>query len=57
MTKTPTWTEELVSDTTGESRGAVQFKEKGDRLYGLIGRRWCRCERREDGKIIEIWVR
>lgn len=56
MTKT-TWTDALVSNETGESRGDVTFKEIGDRIYGLIGRRWCRCERRDDGKIIEIWVR
>lgn len=62
------WTEELFADgdsshallrgvEENRSRGVVQVKEKGDRLYALIGRRWCRCARRADGKLIEIWVR
>lgn len=54
---TTTWTEALVSNKTGETLCIALFKKKGDRIYGLLGRRWCRCERRDDGKIIEIWVR
>jgi hypothetical protein len=63
-----TWTEELFSDGDSErnllrgtdenvSRGVVQVKQKGDRLYALIGRRWCRVDHRADGRLVEIWVR
>ncbi len=57
QTAPKTWTETLYSEA-GAIRGAeVKVKEQGERLYALIGRRWCRCARLADGKLVEIWVR
>lgn len=53
------WSEELISeiDAPGQSRGAFDIKQKGERLYALIGRRWCRVVRRQDGKLVEWFGR
>jgi hypothetical protein len=54
-----TWREELISeiDAPGESRGTFEIKQKGERLYALIGRRWCSVHRRADGKLAETFGR
>lgn len=59
MKKTPpvTTQETLYSATTNEVRDEVTVKEQQGRLYALIGRRWCRVERRDDGTLIEVWTR
>jgi hypothetical protein len=53
------WREELISeiDAPGQSRGEFAIKQKGDRLYALVGRRWCRIRRRADGKLVECFDR
>jgi hypothetical protein len=41
----------------GTSRGEFKIKERGGRLFALIGSRWCRVERNADGRLVEIWTR
>lgn len=53
--KTTQWIEYVVSAETGAVRGNFAIKKKGDTLYALIAHRWCRVERRDDGKLVEIW--
>lgn len=41
----------------GTERGTYSYKTVGGRSFALLGRRWCRIARRENGDWIEVWTR
>lgn len=45
--------EVVYSNEDRSSRGDFLLKRDGERLFALIGSRWCRVERR-DGKLFEV---
>jgi hypothetical protein len=51
------FTSGLNGTPAGQSRGDFKIRERGGRLYALIGSRWCRVERQADDKLVEIWTR
>lgn len=50
-------TEEVFVTGTHTSRGEFKIRERSGALYALICSRWCRVERRADGRLVEVWTR